>query len=173
MKIKLGLAASDDHSVTLQLQADLPTGDAGKGLGVDHVSVSPTLLYFQRVGTRGAIETQLGSVHPIGGSAGIPTSSSDKFAGTVVVYGVGASVELAPESRVRFAPVVELFGWRVVSGFQTSTFGPADGLNILNLKIGARVGVGDRASFYFGYGHALTDATWYDNIFRLEYRYGF
>jgi hypothetical protein len=30
-----------------------------------------------------------------------------------------------------------------------------------------------RSSIYVGYGHALTDATWYDDIVRLEYRVGF
>lgn len=171
--VKLGLASAEDHQVTLQLQADLPSGDAAKGLGVDHVSFAPMLLYFQRVGSRGAIESQFGTVHPLDGSAGIPTNGPDKFAGTVIIYGAGASVELAPDSRVRFAPVVELFGWHVVDGFQTSTLGPADSTDILNLKIGARLGIGDRGSIYVGYGRALTDATWYHDIVRVEYRYGF
>jgi hypothetical protein len=40
------------------------------------------------------------------------------------------------------------------------------------LKIGARAIFG-QGSVYAGYGHALTDQDWYDNIFRFEYRYSF
>ena len=82
---------------------------------------------------------------------------------------------------MQFAPVIELVGWHVASGFQTIE-GPApdravtapraDGTNIVNLKFGARITV-DRGSFYVGYGHALTDATWYDDIVRFEYRFSF
>jgi len=171
--LKLAIVASDTRFVTVQLQADAPTGDAGKGLGTNHWSFSPTLLYFQRIGDRVALESQLGTVMPIDGSAGIPTAGDDSFAGNVITYGAGFSVDLAPGSRVSVAPVVELFGWHVVNGFQTATLGPADGIDVLNLKVGARILTGPRGSVYFGYGRALTDATWYHDIVRLEYRVGF
>jgi hypothetical protein len=48
----------------------------------------------------------------------------------------------------------------------------ASGTDIVNLKIGVRVGI-DRGSFYAGYGRALTDAAWYTDIVRFEYRYSF
>ena len=79
--------------------------------------------------------------------------------------------------RVRVAPVVELIGWRVLDGFQTiaPALGDADasGTNIVNLKFGARVVWNNRGSVYVGYGKALTDAMWYDDILRFEYRQGF
>jgi hypothetical protein len=171
--LKLALVASDTQFVTVQLQADAPTGDAAKGLGTDHWTFSPTLLYLQRVGDRVAVESQFGTVLPIDGSAGLPTSSDDSFAGNVLTYGAGLSVDLAPGSRFSVAPVVELFGWHVLSGFQTATLGPADGIDILNLKLGARILAGERGSVYVGYGRALTDANWYHDIVRLEYRFGF
>jgi Putative MetA-pathway of phenol degradation len=171
--IKVALTAARDHAVTVQLQADAPSGDASRGLGTDHWSISPTLLYLQRLGERVAVESQVGSLHPIGGSAGIPTDGPDGFAGSLVTYGIGASVDLTPGRAVSVAPVVELFGWHVLSGFQTATLGPADGVDIVNLKIGARLSYGDHGSVYFGYGRALTDAAWYHDVFRMEYRYGF
>lgn len=172
--VKIGLVSRPgDSALTLQLQVDAPTGDAGKGLGTNHWTFAPTLLYFQRVSDRVTVESQFGSVHPLDGSAGIPTNGPDKFAGTVLAYGIGASVELAPDSSVGIAPIVELFGWRVLDGFQTSTLGPADNTNIVNLKMGVRIGGRSRNSIYVGYGKALTDATWYDDIFRVEYRIGF
>ena len=58
-------------------------------------------------------------------------------------------------------------------GNQTSAEGSdASGINIVNLKFGARAIFG-QGSVYAGYGHALTDHTWYDDIFRFEYRYSF
>jgi hypothetical protein len=50
---------------------------------------------------------------------------------------------------------------------------PADGTNIVNLKVGARAIFDDSSSIYVGWGHALTDQLWYKNIIRVEYRYSF
>jgi len=178
--VKAALVADDDRDVTFQLQAYLPTGDASSGLGTDHVSVEPALLYHQQLGQRGAIESQIGMWLPIDGNAGVPTSGSDKFSGNVLFYGIGPSYELYNNGRVRFAPVVELVGWRVLDGFQTEVGGPllgaagdAGGLNIVNLKLGARTSLDMRSSLYVGYGWALTDAWWYKEVIRVEYRYSF
>jgi len=170
--LKAGLVANDRQYLTAQVEFVFPSGDAAKGLGTNHSSFAPTLLYLQRAGDRVTVESQFGVVFPIGGSAGIPTSGSEKFAGTVITYAGGVSVELAPNGRIHFAPVVELFAWHVVNGFQTLTLGPADGTDIANIKIGGRVGT-DRQSVYFGYGQAMTEAGWYDKIFRTEFRVGF
>ena len=91
----------------------------------------------------------------------------------------GAGVEVAPQiarrlyerNRVRFGPVVELVGWHVISGYESVGL-DASGTNIVNLKVGGRVNFSD-GSVYVGYGHALTDKVWYDDIVRFEYRYSF
>ena len=67
------------------------------------------------------------------------------------------------------APVAEIVGWSVLDGFKTA--GPADGDEIINLKLGTRIRGRFRGSWYVGYGFALTDDVWYDEIFRLEYRF--
>ena len=103
----------------------------------------------------------------------MPTSSPDKFSGKVIHYGVGPSVDVYSNGDARVAAVVELFGWHVVDGFSTSEgFAPVSGANIVNLKLGGRVAFGAN-SLYVGWGKALTDTTWYDQILRFEYRYGF
>jgi hypothetical protein len=43
----------------------------------------------------------------------------------------------------------------------------------VNLKLGARTSFNDGGSVYVGFGWGLTDAIWYDKIFRVEYRAGF
>jgi hypothetical protein len=170
---RFGLAASDDQSITAQVQFDLPTGDAGRGMGTDHPSIEPALLYFQRVNDLVMLESQIGVWLPLEGAAPVPTSADGEFAGDILFYGIGPSFTLYDSGRVQFAPVVELVGWRVLNGYQTGgDDADAGGTNIVNLKVGARTVFG-RGSVYFGYGKALTDATWYDDILRVEYRFGF
>ena len=96
-----------------------PTGEADKGLGTNHVSVEPAVLYYQQAGDRVAVESQFGYLLPLDGSNGVPTTVDDKFSGHVFFYGIGPSVEVYQGERLSIAPVVELIGWRVLSGFQT------------------------------------------------------
>jgi hypothetical protein len=173
---KVSLLADELRGVTFQLRAGLPTGDASKGLSTDTFNLEPAILYNQQLSDRVGLEAQFGSWHPFGGSDGV--NSPDKFSGNILYYGIGPSFDVVNTGRVRFAPVVELTGWRVIGGFQTScdasgacSFDTDD--NIVNLKFGARTFVDDRNSLYVGYGMALTSAEWYDQILRVEYRRGF
>lgn len=173
--VKLGAVTLPERQVTVQLRFAAPTGEPMDGLGTDHWSVEPTLLYFERISSRFAVEAQFGDVIPTDGSAGIPTASSEKFSGSVLYYGIGPSYEVYSGDQLRITPVVELVGWHVNGGFETvlPDFPEAGGTNIVNLKVGARFTMRDRSSIYVGYGHALTDWVWYDDIFRAEYRVGF
>jgi hypothetical protein len=115
---------------------------SSKGLGTNHYSVEPSLLLYEKL----SIEGQVGDWHPIGGSAGVPTSVSEGFAGDVFFYGIGPSYRLYQGNRFSVAPVVELFGWHVLSGFQTQLSAPnlaaeVSGMNIVNIKAGLRIGV--------------------------------
>ena len=157
------------------LQFTAPTGDSRKGLGTNHGSFETALLVSQRAGEKVGIEGQFGAIFPTGGSPGIPTSSAEKFSGRVLYYGVGPSVDVYTSDTVRFAPVVELVGWRVLGGFQTLCAGQlctadASGTNIVNLKVGGRLVLRDKHSIYVGYGKALTNEKWYAHIIRFEYR---
>jgi hypothetical protein len=169
---KLGLMDADDVSLTAKLQVYLPTGDSSRGLGTDHASVEPALLLRQALSPRVSLESQVGVWLPLGGAAPAPTAGSGRFSGNVFFYGVGPSVALYERDGVSVAPVVELVGWHVLGGNQTAAVGDASGINIVNLKVGGRVNY-DRGSVYVGYGRALTDAAWYTDVLRLEYRYSF
>jgi Putative MetA-pathway of phenol degradation len=177
---KVAMLASYTHYLTVQFKTYFPSGDASRGLGTNHYSIEPTLLYYQKLSDRVSLESMLGDWHPIGGSAGVPTSGSEKFSGDVFLYGVGPSYELYRGPKVRFAPVVELVGWNIRGGFETLLGGPVlgvaremTGTNIVNIKVGARTSFGNRSSLYVGYGRALTNVDWYDNLVRIEYRYSF
>jgi hypothetical protein len=186
------LAAIDTSSATLtiQLQGYFPSGKASAGLGTHHNSIEPAVLYYQRFSPRFALEAQVGDWHPIGGSAGVlpaaamnstggPTTEMGGFAGDIFFYGVGPSYKIYNGENVSISPVLEMVGWRVISGFETVWISGSqiadsiDGTNIVNLKFGFRTTIGRHNSIYVGYGHALTHATWYNQLARVEYRYSF
>ena len=170
---KIGLHDSTTAGVTAKVEVFIPTGDPEKGLGTNHASVDPAVLYRQDLSSVIAIESQFGVWLPIGGSAPAPTSGDGHFAGPVLYYGIGPSFTVYQSDTVRLAPVVELVGWHVQSGNQTDLADfDAGGTNIVNIKFGARVSFGD-GSVYAGYGHAMTDSAWYHHIFRMEYRHSF
>lgn len=190
--LKLAAVASSNQYLTFQFQAYFPSGNASIGLGTNHYSVEPALLYYRRLLDRVVLEAQVGDSHPIGGSSCQPCNTippppppkSEGFAGEVFFYGVGPSYVLYRGEHVRIAPVIELVGWRVLGGLETNCVPSvpncsnqkavsADGTNIVNLKVGARTMVGAHSSFYIGYGHQLTHAVWYKEIVRAEYRYSF
>ena len=176
--LKFGLVNDEDRDVTILLRASLPSGDSRKGLGTDHASIEPAFLYRQAVHDRVSVESQFGVWNPIGGSRG-PQPSDGKFAGSVLYYGIGPSFDVVDNGKVRFSPVVELVGWHVLKGFETKTLldptlgGDAKGVNVVNIKFGARTSFNNGGSFYVGFGWHLTDAVWYDKLFRIEYRAGF
>lgn len=190
--IKLALAASSNYSLTLQAKAYFPSGKSSLGLGTDHYSIEPSLLYYQRISRRWSVESQIGDWHPIGGTKSTVDASQTltNFAGDVFMYGIGPSYRLIDGERFKLAPVVELFGWRVLAGLQTSGPFPdpsgtatclstgqcakdAGGTNIVNIKAGVRATFGGRNSIYAGFGQAITQAVWYKHIVRIEYRYSF
>jgi hypothetical protein len=171
--LKFAVLASSRHYLTAQLLSYFPSGSAAQGLGTNHYSLEPALLYYQRLSERFEIEGELGGWLPIGGSAGVPTTSSQGFAGNLFFYGIGPSYKLINGERFRLAPVIEVVGWNVTGGLQTGTPLNASGINIVNLKIGARMGFRAHNSLYVGYGKALTSADWYNQIVRVEYRYSF
>lgn len=171
--VKFGITATEEMSLTAQVKAFLTSGDSRLGLGTGHASVEPGLLYHRNLSERAAVATQIALWIPFGGSNGVPTNVDGKFSGSVLSYGIGPSIDVYSSENVSVAPVVELVGWRVLSGYQTASSADASGTNIVNLKFGARASWGNGSSIYGGYGRALTDADWYNDLFRFEYRLSF
>jgi len=176
--IQLGLKfapiVSSHRYLTLQFRAFLPSGDASLGLGTNHFSIEPSLLYYQRLSERLAVEAEVGDTHPLGSSAGVPTGSPHGFAGDVFFYGAGPSYKFIRDEQFSLAGVLEVVGWNVRSGYVTGPANPSTaGVNIVNIKVGPRLLFGSHHSLYIGYGIALTSQNWYRDIFRTEYRYSF
>jgi hypothetical protein len=158
---------SEDTWLTFQLRTYIPTGEADKGLGTDHVSLEPALLVYHQLSERLTLEGELRDWIPIGGT---------DFAGNVIRYGMGVGYTVLDQpSGFRVAPITELVGWTVVDGKKLPAPGPpvdAAGDTIVNLKLGARVFLDPRNQhqLYFGYGRALTGEHWYEEVVRAQYQ---
>ncbi|MFL5246147.1 MAG: hypothetical protein ACJ8FY_29105 [Gemmataceae bacterium] len=176
---KYAFIAETCRYFTLQLRTFVPTGDPFKGLGTDHTTVEPGLLFYQALSDRLIFESEVRDYVPIGGT---------NFSGNVVRYGVGLSYLLSNGPNFRVSPVGELVGWTVTNGKEFFLDGNGQGVvksaagdTIVNAKVGVRFGFGDlqergllsRSDIYVGYGRALTGEVWYKDIFRLEYRMRF
>jgi hypothetical protein len=160
-----------DQIMSFQFRTYAPTGDSSRGLGTNHVSLEPSLLYHQNLTDRLGMDGELSVFVPIGGT---------DFAGEVLRYGIGFSYLCYQDECWKVSPVLEGMGWTVLRGKETASLSPtlftiqdAAGDTIFNLKMGVRVGIGEHSDFYVGYGRALTGDVWYKDIVRVEYRLKF
>lgn len=165
--------------LTVQLRAYAPTGDGDRGLGNDHFTLEPSLLFWRRMGDT-AIFGEFRDWIPIGGSrdrGGVP----GEYAGNILRYGVGASRLVYEDCRFSVAPTAEVVGWTVLGGKKFDLADPnersADRDSIVNLKFGVRVGMfggsalGANSNVLgISYGKSITGDAWYEHILRVEYR---
>lgn len=181
---KWGLLNDSRNQLTFQLRGYFPTGAADKGLGTDHASIEPGLLYFGQLNERWTMAAELRYWVPVDGTSGRGTGFSEDYSGDVIRYGLGFGYDIPLASGTVVTPVVEVVGWSVLGGLALSSadgtpFGTTfpgfgyrevDGDNIANLKFGLRFGFNNKNSLYVGYGAALTDDVWYDDVIRVEFR---
>jgi hypothetical protein len=156
---------------TFQLRTYIPTGAASRGLGTNHVSLEPALLYFLRLSDRLSLQGEFRDWIPVGGT---------DFEGNVLRYGLGLNYTVINRPSWALTPVIEVVGWTVLNGKETAPLGNnvfaienAGGTEIVNAKFGARLRMGQSSDLYVGYGRALTGAVWYKDIVRVEFRYFF
>jgi len=153
--LKFAAFASDSSRLTLQFGASFPSGNGAIGLGTNHYSIEPMLLYYRRLADRAAIEAEAGNSHPIGGTIYTPNTAPatpQGFAGDVFMYGVGPSYRLVDRDTFYVTPVVELVAWHVFGGLETNKgqVQSADGANVVNTRLGARMGFHNGSSIYGG-----------------------
>ena len=161
---------TEDQVATFQLRTYIPTGDASRGLGNNHVSLEPALLYYLKPTDLVRVEAEFRDWIPIGGT---------DFEGDIIRYGMGVSYQIWQCDDRWVRPVTEVVGWTVLGGKVTEPLGDgvfevknAAGETIVNLKVGVRFGFG-ASDLYVGYGRALTGDVWYKDILRAEYRFAF
>jgi hypothetical protein len=166
---KYAVLYDPNRILTFQLRTWAPTGDEHQGLSTGHATIEPGLLYYRQLSPKLRVEGELLYWIPIGGT---------DFAGDVLQYGLGVSYGPRRKCGCWACPVVEFVGWTVLGGKEQPTANPASiisaaGDDILNVKAGFRLGYGERASMYLGYGRSLTGDVWYKDIIRAELRISF
>lgn len=163
---KAVLLADQKSCTTFQFRAYLPTGDDSRRLGTGNVNVEPALLNYFKLDDRWTSESEF--------RAWVPLTSA-AFPGTVLRYGTGVSY--TPNNvcscRPTLSPVLEIVGWTALDGLATvddaGTVGSAAGDTIVNAKFGIRM-KWKEDQIYAGFGQALTNQHWYEQILRIEYR---
>jgi hypothetical protein len=156
---------------TFQFRTYIPTGDASRGLGNHHVSLEPAFLFFKPLSDRVGLEGEFRYWVPIDGT---------DFAGDLFRYGIGVHYDVWKSCTLTLSPVAEFVGWTVLSGKESAVtpdgkvlVEDAGGDTILNAKLGLRVRIQDLGDFYAGYGRSLTGDRWYENTWRVEFRWFF
>lgn len=164
--VKAALVSSPEMVLSGQLKVSVPTGDSDRGLGTHNTSIEPGLLLFAPVDDKLAVLGELRYWIPVDGT---------DFAGPVLRYGIGTQYELYESESTKIVPIIEVVGWTAFDGLTitpppTLVTEDADGDTIVNLKAGARIGLGKNVDLYGGYGHSLTGDRWYRDVIRIELR---
>ncbi len=170
--------------LTFQLRVYSPTGDDLRGLGNGHTTIEPGLLAQRDVACDARVFGELKLWIPTDGTvATFEDGSVDEVAGSILRYGVGGSYDVWHGQSccdccecATLSAVVELVGWTVLDGGKTNTqtnvVENAEGDTIINIKLGARYTSGPH-TLYAGWGHALTEEVWYEDLTRIQYEYAF
>lgn len=178
---KWAVDPNPNRYITFQVRAYTPTGDASQGLGTNHFSIEPALIFQRTLTPRTNLAGEAELWIPIGGSSLAPLPlNNGQFSGDVLSYGLGITYDLSRRrTGVRVSPALEFVGWNVRGGSVTEATAPAPYIvdatntNIANLKGGARIFFNAHDSLYLGYGRQLTHIGWYRDILRLDYRHVF
>jgi len=160
-----------DTVVTGQFRTYVPSGNARLGLGNNHVSLEPGILFNHQLAELVRLEGEFLYWVPAGGTS---------FAGSLFQYGLGLTFLQQHPQDFWFTPVAEFVAWTVLGGHESAfhsnqfvTVESAAGDTIVNAKLGVRAGLGTFMDVYAGYGRALTGDAWYKDIFRVEFRVRF
>jgi hypothetical protein len=175
---KYAFILNERRAVTAYFRTIAPSGDSRLGLGTSNWWVEPGILWLEQVTCKWQL---FGEVRDQ-----IPVAPQSDFTGNVLRYGLGTNYIVASGRWGYVAPTLEFVGWTVLSGKESFPYPPAlqsaSGDTIVNAKIGLRIGFGQatpgtpyptRSDLYVGYGRALTGEFWYQDLFRLEYRFFF
>ncbi len=168
--VKGVLLTNGEDFVTVQLTTHVPTGDADRGLGTDHLSFEPGVLFHEQSTDRLSFYGEVRYWMPLDGS---------DFAGDVLRYGVGSAFDLGygRREREKITAVGEVVAWSILDGAMLNANDPTPPIQsatdtIVNFNVGLRYALNEN-SFAGTWGHAMTDDVWFEEIFRLEYRRAF
>lgn len=163
---------------TFQFKTFLPTGNAGQGLGVGHVSLEPSFLNTLKL-CDGCKPCYLQSQW----SYWIPIAGDRLYQGNIFHehYSVN-KVLCQPCSGIRLIGTCELNHWQILGGNFTSPDFVIGGAPValsaahtgfVSMGPGLRLFICDRIDFGVGTAFALTGTHWAEELIRAEFRWRF
>jgi hypothetical protein len=167
--------------ITFQFKTFIPTGDFTKGLGTNHVSLEPSLLFNVRLSPKDYLQGQLAYWIPIGGD---PVYQSDIFHFHLSYN----RVLCCPCPGLQLIGTVEVNEWSVADGAYTATdflgLGGTNGTQLAPVAVsgrttiasagpGARLFICDKIDVGVGTAFAFTDDHWARELIRAEFRWRF
>ncbi len=156
--------------LTFQFKTYIPIGQAAKGLGTDHVSLEPSLLWALQLAPDVYFQGQAAYFIPIAGD--------DIYAGDIFHYHLSLNFTFwRPIPDVQLIASAELNGWSVLDGAYTDPVDPAviqrarD--HLLSAGPGMRLVICDKLDFGFGAAFGITENNFAKDLYRAELRWRF
>jgi hypothetical protein len=154
--------------VAFMMRTYLPVGSPGKGLGVGHVSLEPSLIFGIKLHEEGYLQGQIAEWIPIGGDP--------DYAGAVLHYHFSFNQTLCrilPD--VPLIGTLEFNGWSFQDGAYTDpllgAFQQSSGTTYFDVGAGLRLFVCDRIDFGLSARIPVTDQHFASQFYRTEFRW--
>lgn len=171
LTLKTVLLNGEHWQITQLFRSHFNTGAPSSGLGTGHISLEPGLLFRLKVRADTYLHGAVTYFFPLG--------ANKTHGGDVITYGGGLSYVLWENDYGALLPTVEVTGWSLNNGQQTSPVGvvfPVDGIDVVNVVTGLRVVVdygGDLGLFEFGVSGSLpaTADQFWDTLLRFDLRW--
>jgi hypothetical protein len=154
--------------VSFMMRTFIPMGSAGKGLGVGHVSLEPSLIFGIKLHPDAYLQGQVAEWIPLGGDPA--------YAGAILHYHFSLNQVLyRPLPDVPLIGTLEFSGYSFQDGAFTDPvlgpYQPSGRDTYVYLGAGLRLFVCDRIDFGFGVNLALTSEHFADQLYRTEFRF--
>jgi hypothetical protein len=165
---------SEVLQLTFQFATFIPIGNAGRGIGVGHVSLDPSLLWAVKLYTDTWWQSQLGYWIPISPT----TVDGSPFAGGILHYHNTINHVIArPLCDTALVGTIESVGYTFTAGGftdpATGLIRPANEQTYFGVGPGLRLCICDKLDVGFGILFAVTNPNFADQLYRTELRWRF
>jgi hypothetical protein len=163
--------------IALQIETTIPTASPGKGLGIGHVAINPSLLFALKLTNNFYYQMQVGEWLPVGGDS--------SYQGAIFHYSGALNYAIPVLCGVQFVASAEAGGFVFNGGRYTDPFvgGEPDGDNTKGFRANgqtivwagpsARLVICDKIDFGGGVAWALTNDHMAETLYRFEFRWRF
>ena len=157
--------------MTFQMKIFTPNGVAGRGLGTGHTSLEPSLLWSLKLARETYLQAQLSQFIPLGGDP--------VYDGSIMHYHFALNhVICRLPHELQLIATGEFNGWSFQSGSYTDVndvpiIQPANHFTYTAAGAGLRLVMCDKIDVGFGTLVGLNTPNWFDNLYRVEFRWRF